>query len=207
MNSTSIKQYRRRSSCGTIALVVAAAAMTSTRTSAFTQSNYHGSVIPRRSSTLLPASVGSSSGDEMSGGSTVLNRPFDLIKNPSEEKFLNKNKNDNHSNQEEKKKNMDDDEWELRLYDDKTNTREKVACVLVQVTGSSESDAFKTMMSAHKTGFAKVGNKFCYEVAEMYNEGLRKQGILSEIVPITSNNSSDGDSANSELVWDKAKWY
>ena len=76
------------------------------------------------------------------------------------------------------KKNIDhndNDEWELRLYDDRTKTWEEVADALVEVTGSSDPDAFKTMMSANKTGFARVGNnKLCYKVAEMYNEGLQK---------------------------------
>mmetsp|Transcript_6426 Transcript_6426/g.6336 ORF Transcript_6426/g.6336 Transcript_6426/m.6336 type:complete len:142 (+) Transcript_6426:2-427(+) len=138
----------------------------------------------------------------MSRGSTVLDQPFNLINNPSAEIYLNNNKhkyeNKNKHSELEKFKNKDDDEWELRLYDDKTNTREKVARVLVQVTGSSETDAFKTMMNTHKTGCARVGNKLlCYEVAEMYNEGLRKQGILSEIVPITSNNGGNGESSKS----------
>jgi len=71
-----------------------------------------------------------------------------------------------------------------------------VADALVQVTGSSDLDAFKTMMSANKTGFARVGNKLCYEVAEMYNEGLQKQGILSKIVQVV------GDGGNSNSEWE-----
>merc|ERR1712238_516575 len=181
-------------SCGTIALVAAttAVAIMTSPSSAFTQSHY-----PRRSSTLLHASIGGQ--NEMNRGSTVLDQPFNLIDNSSVKKHLNNNKNKDSSDQE--KKNMDVDEWELRLYDDQNNTREKVARVLVQVTGSSEVDAFKTMMNAHKTGCARVGKKLlCYEVAEMYNEGLRKQGILSEIVPITSDNGGNGDSSNSEWM-------
>merc|ERR1712161_26616 len=101
--------------------------------SAFTQSHY-----PRRSSTLLHASIGGQ--NEMNTGSTVLDQPVNLIDNPSVKKHLNNNKNKNknkHSSDQEEKKNMDNDEWELRLYDDQNNTREKVARVLVQVTGSS----------------------------------------------------------------------
>merc|ERR1719162_48826 len=197
MTSTPIKQYTRRSSCGTIALVAAAAAAAMTNpSSAFTQRQY-----PRRSSTLLHALIGEQ--NEVSRGSTVLDRPFNVIDNPSVKKHLNNNKNKNKdSSDQEEKKNMDNDEWELRLYDDQNNTREKVARVLVQVTGSSEVDAFKTMMNAHKTGCARVGKELlCYEVAEMYNEGLRKQGILSEIVPTTSDNGGNGDSSNSEWMW------
>merc|ERR1712238_124945 len=138
----------------------------------------------------LKASIGEQD-MQVSRGSTVLDQPFDLINNPSVEGYLNNHKHKNKHSEQEKFKNKDDDEWELRLYDDKKNTREKVARVLVQVTGSSEPEAFKTMMNAHTTGFTKVGNKLCYEVAEMYNEGLRKQGILSEIVPVTGNNSGD----------------
>jgi len=81
------------------------------------------------------------------------------------------------------------------LFDDKTKTWEEVADALVQVTGSSDPDAFKIMMIANKTGFARVGNKLCYEVVEMYNEELQKQGILSEIVQIIGDG---GDTNNSE---------
>ena len=54
-------------------------------------------------------------------------------------------------------------------------TWEEVADTLVLVTGSSDPDAFKAMISAHKNRFARVRNKRCYEVAEMYNEGLEKR--------------------------------
>eukprot|EP00751_Fragilariopsis_kerguelensis_P026392 CAMPEP_0170861260 /NCGR_PEP_ID=MMETSP0734-20130129/18084_1 /TAXON_ID=186038 /ORGANISM="Fragilariopsis kerguelensis, Strain L26-C5" /LENGTH=120 /DNA_ID=CAMNT_0011235259 /DNA_START=137 /DNA_END=499 /DNA_ORIENTATION=+ len=110
MTPPSTKQYRRRSSCGKIALV-AAAALTST--SAFTQSHY-----PRRSSTLLQASIVGQD-EQMSRGSTVLDQSFNLINNPSTEKYLNNNKNKNKYSEQEEYKNEDDDEWELRLYDDK----------------------------------------------------------------------------------------
>merc|ERR1712232_1476979 len=43
------------------------------------------------------------------------------------------------------------EKWELRLYDDADNTREKVARVLVQVTQLPEFDAFKIMTHAHNT--------------------------------------------------------
>lgn len=106
------------------------------------------------------------------------------------------------------KSNEDDDEdsdqWELRVYNDKKNTREKVARVVVQVAGSSKVDAFKIMMNAHKTGVAIVGNELCYEVAEMYNSGLCQQGLLSEIIPSTSNSDRNGGSivsGNKCLVW------
>jgi len=187
-SSTPIQQYRRRSSCSSLALVAAAAAMTSS-TSAFTQyHNYHGSVIiRRRSTTLLQALIVGQ--DEMSRESTVLDRPLNLINNPSVQK---------HSDPE--KKNIDhndNDEWELRLYDDRTKTWEEVADALVEVTGSSDPDAFKIMMSANKTGFARVGNnKLFYKVAEMYNEGLQKRGIISEIVQVI------GGSSESNSEWE-----
>merc|ERR1712238_186000 len=99
---------------------------------------------------------------------------------------------------QEEKKNMDDDEWELRLYDDKTKNWEEVADALVQVTRSSDPDAFKIMMSANKNGFARVGNnKLFYKVAEVYNKRLQKQGILSEIVQFV------GDISESNSEWGK----
>jgi ATP-dependent Clp protease adapter protein ClpS len=63
------------------------------------------------------------------------------------------------------------------------NTREHVARTLVQVTGISEMVAYQTMMRAHQNGIATVG-KWCFEIAEVYNEGLRKNGIISDIVPV-----------------------
>merc|ERR1712194_604842 len=84
-------------------------------------------------------------------------------------------------------------EWELRLYDDETKTWEEVADALVQVTGSSDPDAFKIMMHANKNGHTRIGKKLCYQVAAMFNEGLQKQGILSEIIQVI-----DDDDSNSE---------
>ena len=77
-----------------------------------------------------------------------------------------------------------DDEWTLLIYNDKGNSREKVARVLVQVTGRSESEAFRTIMEAHNTGLATVDTRLQFEIAEAYHEGLRKEGIVSEIVPL-----------------------
>merc|ERR1712238_511800 len=147
-----------------------------------------GGIILRQSSTSVSASISM----DKSRGSVTFDRPLNLIDNSSVEKHL--SANSKRSCQEEEKKNMDDEEWELRLNDDTTKTWEEVADALVLVTGSSDPDAFKTMISANKNGFAKVGNTLCYEVAEMYNEGLQKQGILSEIVQIIS----DGGDSNSE---------
>lgn len=73
--------------------------------------------------------------------------------------------------------------WEVRIYNDGMNTREHVARSLVQITGMTEMTAYQTMMMAHQNGIASVG-RFCFEIAEMYNEGLRTQGIISDIVPV-----------------------
>jgi len=75
------------------------------------------------------------------------------------------------------------DSWEVRIYNDGMNTREHVARSLVQITGITEMMAYRTMMQAHQNGIAIVG-QFCLEIAELYNEGLRKQGIVSDIVPV-----------------------
>jgi ATP-dependent Clp protease adaptor protein ClpS len=92
---------------------------------------------------------------------------------------------------EDKKKNGSDKErsnagsetWEVRIYNDGMNTREHVARAVVQVTGVPEFVAYQTMMQAHQNGIAAVG-RWCFEVAEMYNEGLRTNGIISDIVPV-----------------------
>lgn len=81
------------------------------------------------------------------------------------------------------RQNEGDKGWEVRIYDDGMNTREHVARSLTQITGMSEMTAYQTMMQAHQNGMACVG-RFCFEIAEMYNEGLQTQGIVSDIIPV-----------------------
>jgi ATP-dependent Clp protease adapter protein ClpS len=73
--------------------------------------------------------------------------------------------------------------WEVRIYNDGLNTREHVARSLVQITGMSEINAYQTMMQAHQNGLAVVG-RYVYEIAEMYHDALRKQGIVTDLVPV-----------------------
>lgn len=80
-------------------------------------------------------------------------------------------------------KGMGHEAWEVRIYNDGLNTREHVARSLVQVTGMSEISAFQTMMQAHQNGMAVVG-RWVYEVAEMYYDALKKNGIICDIVPV-----------------------
>ena len=77
--------------------------------------------------------------------------------------------------------------WELKIYNDKVNTREIVAHALIKViTELSESVAFQTMQQSHQTGSSIVGT-YHFEMAEMYNEGLRHKGLISEITPVGKN--------------------
>lgn len=78
---------------------------------------------------------------------------------------------------------LGDETWEVRIYNDGMNTREHVARALVQITGISEFSAYQTMMRAHQNGIAAVG-RWYFEIAEMYNDGLRQNGIISDIVPV-----------------------
>lgn len=73
--------------------------------------------------------------------------------------------------------------WEVRIYNDGLNTREHVARSLVQITGLSEGSAYSTMMQAHKNGMAVVG-RWVYEIAEMYHDALRTQGIVCDLVAV-----------------------
>jgi len=73
--------------------------------------------------------------------------------------------------------------WEVRIYNDGMNTREFVARCLVQITGLSEITAYQTMMQAHQNGIAVVG-RYVYEMAEMYYEALKKNGIVCDLVPV-----------------------
>ena len=69
------------------------------------------------------------------------------------------------------------------MYDDTRNDCQWVAESILRVTQVPELDAYRIMMKAHKTGMAVVNDRLCFEVAELYNEGLRKKGLLTEIVP------------------------
>ena len=73
--------------------------------------------------------------------------------------------------------------WEVRIYNDGLNTREHVARSLVQVTGMSELVAYQTMMQAHQNGIASVG-RWVFEVAEMYHDELKRNGIVCDIIPV-----------------------
>jgi ATP-dependent Clp protease adapter protein ClpS len=77
--------------------------------------------------------------------------------------------------------------WEVRIYNDEVNTREHVSLSLVQVTGLSELMAYQTMTKSHQNGMAVVG-RFVFEIAEMYKEGLRQNGIASDIVQVDEEN-------------------
>jgi len=87
-------------------------------------------------------------------------------------------KSKNHQDREEQR--HKNEEWEVRIFDDRINTREHVARSLVQITGMPENIAYQTMMQSHKNGLAIVG-RYAYEIAEMYNHGLEQQGIVSDL--------------------------
>mmetsp|Transcript_4277 Transcript_4277/g.9299 ORF Transcript_4277/g.9299 Transcript_4277/m.9299 type:complete len:167 (+) Transcript_4277:416-916(+) len=117
--------------------------------------------------TMGPATIEREKTVKRTSGPAVLDRPSsETIKTPSKER-----------NQE------GGEAWEVRIYNDGMNTREHVARSLVQITGMAEMTAYQTMMMAHQNGIASVG-MFCFEIAEMYNEGLRQQGIVSDIIPV-----------------------
>jgi ATP-dependent Clp protease adaptor protein ClpS len=104
------------------------------------------------------------------GGPAVLERPETARKQRVEEP-------------RKEKKGMGSEAWEVRIYNDGLNTREHVARSLVQVTGMSEMEAYQTMMQAHLNGLATVG-RYIYEVAEMFHDALKKNGIVCDIVPV-----------------------
>jgi ATP-dependent Clp protease adaptor protein ClpS len=108
---------------------------------------------------------------KIGGGPAVLDRPSTQV----EERVV-----DDPSKQ---RKNIGNEAWEVRIYNDGLNTREHVARSLVQVTGMTEMTAYQTMMQAHQNGIAVVG-RFLYEIAEMYHDELRKNGIVCDLVPV-----------------------
>lgn len=100
------------------------------------------------------------------GGPAVLDRPETLADEPVKER-----------------RGQGHEAWEVRIYNDGLNTREYVARSLVQVTGMAEILAYQTMMQAHQNGMAVVG-RWVYEVAEMYHDRLRNDGIICDLVPV-----------------------
>jgi len=106
----------------------------------------------------------------IASGPAVLDRPTTIEKEKVEKPV-------------KQRKGVGHEAWEVRIYNDGLNTREHVARSLVQVTGISEMGAYETMMQAHQTGIAVVG-RWVYEIAEMYHEALRKNGIVCDIVPV-----------------------
>ena len=81
------------------------------------------------------------------------------------------------------KRTTGNESWEVRIYNDGTNTREHVARCLVRVTGLSEVAAYNTMMQAHQFGIAVVG-RWVFERAEMYYEALKTSGIVCDLNPV-----------------------
>jgi ATP-dependent Clp protease adapter protein ClpS len=81
------------------------------------------------------------------------------------------------------RKDLGSESWEVRIYNDGMNTREHVSRALVQVTGMSEMGAYQTMMQAHQNGIAVVG-RWVYEIAEMYHDALKQNGIVCDLVPV-----------------------
>ena len=108
-----------------------------------------------------------------STGPSILERPFEVTERPSRTT----------KEPTRDRKQQGDEAWEVRIYNDGLNTREHVARSLVQVTGMSELIAYQTMMHAHHNGIAVVG-RWVFEVAEMYHEELKRNGIVSDIVPV-----------------------
>jgi ATP-dependent Clp protease adaptor protein ClpS len=108
--------------------------------------------------------------EKKEGGPAVLDRPEISRKEQTQDPA-------------KERKDLGSEAWEVRIYNDGLNTREHVARALVQVTGMSEMGAYQTMMQAHQNGIAVVG-RWVYEVAEMYHDALKKNGIVCDLVPV-----------------------
>ena len=149
----------------TLAILVSIASALSPST---TISTRHHQTVSRDTIVMMPATLEREA--VRVGGPAVLDRP----------QVERKSKADSPRKQ---KSRVGGEVWEVRIYNDGMNTREHVARSLVQVTGLSEMNAYQTMMRAHQEGIASVG-QFVFEIAELYNEGLRSNGIISDIVPV-----------------------
>jgi ATP-dependent Clp protease adaptor protein ClpS len=117
----------------------------------------------------------------MAAGPSILERPAPaVLDRPSKQQ---RRVEESEQAPAKQRKSMGNEAWEVRIYNDGLNTREHVARSLVQVTGMTEMTAYQTMMQAHQNGIAVVG-RFLYEIAEMYHDELRKNGIVCDLVPV-----------------------
>ena len=83
----------------------------------------------------------------------------------------------------EQKQRLGSDGWEVRLWNDPFNKREFVARCLATVCGKSDTESFQIMMQAHKHGMGVIG-RYQFEIAEMYHNSLREQGLMIDMVPV-----------------------
>eukprot|EP00804_Cyclotella_cryptica_P006895 CCRYP_007057-RA/>CCRYP_007057-RA protein AED:0.25 eAED:-0.43 QI:0/-1/0/1/-1/1/1/0/154 len=77
---------------------------------------------------------------------------------------------------------LPEERWHLILHNDKQNTKEWVAHALHFVVGLSEERAYHVMQAAHENGKAFVGT-YHYDVAECYQRGMGKNGIMCDVIP------------------------
>lgn len=145
-----------------------------TTTTAAAWGSYTNTVSPQRHSAqrndALVMMAGAGLLEKKEGGPAVLDRPEISRKEQTQDPA-------------KERKDLGSEAWEVRIYNDGLNTREHVARALVQVTGMSEMGAYQTMMQAHQNGIAVVG-RWVYEVAEMYHDALKKNGIVCDLVPV-----------------------
>ena len=142
---------------------------TRVESSSTTSTSIWGVSVSQEPLVMMPATIEKET-IKTGGGPAVLDRP----------EVQRKEKPDSHVRERTRE---GSDAWEVRIYNDGMNTREHVARSLVQVTGLTEMIAYQTMMRAHQDGIAVVG-RYHFEIAEVYNEGLQKNGIISDIAPV-----------------------
>uniref|UniRef100_A0A7S3B7I0 Adaptor protein ClpS core domain-containing protein n=1 Tax=Haptolina ericina TaxID=156174 RepID=A0A7S3B7I0_9EUKA len=71
--------------------------------------------------------------------------------------------------------------FKLLLFNDNVNRREYVARVLVgNIPDFSQTDAYRVMQKAHKSGMAVVG-VWVFEVAEAYCDRLKSGGLIASV--------------------------
>ncbi|CAB9498846.1 ATP-dependent Clp protease [Seminavis robusta] len=130
--------------------------------------------------TLSSRGVTASSASSLAMGVAILERDSVITRGPA---ILERTEEGTTKEPTRDRKQQGNENWEVRIYNDGLNTREHVARSLVQVTGMSELIAYQTMMQAHQTGLAVVG-RWVFEIAEMYHDELKRNGIVCDIIPV-----------------------
>jgi len=159
-----------------VRLLAFAAMVLAMGTTAFILPQTSGPIVARGKGALftvhpsLALSGAIASSDGGGSGPAVLDKPETIEKSRVEDSVKEKEKHGSEG-------------WEVRLFNDPMNKREFVARCLTEICGMSDGQSFQVMMQAHQSGVAVIG-RYNFELAELYHNSLRDNGLLVDMRPV-----------------------